>query len=78
MPYLTDLSDELTVTTTAVLALATWLFTVFLAAWMDRSAYRGPFELLIRRFTYKASTGSTVCVGAEAGETVAGTANETC
>jgi uncharacterized protein len=59
-PYLTDLSDELTVTTTAVLALATWLFTVFLAAWMDRSSYRGPFELLIRRFTYKASTSSTV------------------
>jgi uncharacterized membrane protein YeiB len=59
-PYLADLSDDLTVTTTAVLALATWLFTVFIAAWMDRSAYRGPFELLIRRFTYKAATGSTV------------------
>jgi uncharacterized membrane protein YeiB len=55
-PYLADLSDELTVTTTAVLALATWLFTVFLAAWMDRSSYRGPFELLIRRFTYKHRT----------------------
>jgi uncharacterized protein len=59
-PYLADLSDDLTVTTTAVLALATWLFTVFIAAWMDRSAYRGPFELLIRRFIYKTATGSTV------------------
>jgi uncharacterized protein len=63
-PYLADLSDDLTVTTTAVLALATWLFTVFLAAWMDRSSYRGPFELLIRRFTYKASTGSPVVTSA--------------
>jgi uncharacterized protein len=55
-PYLADLSDDLIVTMTAVLALATWLFTVLLAARMHRASHRGPFELLIRRFTYRSST----------------------
>jgi uncharacterized membrane protein YeiB len=31
----------------------TWLATVFLAERMDRVAYRGPFEVLIRSFTYR-------------------------
>ena len=52
-PYLLDLSDNLTVATNAVLAFAIWLSTVFLAAWMDRQSYRGPLEVLIRRFTYR-------------------------
>ncbi len=51
-PYLLDLSDVLTVTTTALLALATWLGTVLLADRMRRSGSRGPFEVLIRRVTY--------------------------
>ncbi|MDX3003360.1 DUF418 domain-containing protein [Kribbella solani] len=51
-PYLLDLSDNLTTTTTALLAVATWLATVLLADRMRRANYRGPFELLIRRITY--------------------------
>ncbi|TCC33649.1 DUF418 domain-containing protein [Kribbella sindirgiensis] len=52
-PYLLDLSDTLTTTTTALLAVATWLATVLLADRMRRANYRGPFELLIRRITYQ-------------------------
>ncbi len=51
-PYLLDLSDTLTVTTTALLAMGTWLATVVLADWMRRSGHRGPFEVLTRRVTY--------------------------
>ncbi|WP_405057586.1 DUF418 domain-containing protein [Kribbella sp. NBC_01505] len=51
-PYLLDLSRTLTVTTTALLAIATWLATVLLAERMRRLNYRGPFEKLIRWFTY--------------------------
>jgi len=56
-PYLLDLSDTLTVTTTALLAVATWLATVLLADRMRRSGNRGPFEVLIRRVTYGAGVG---------------------
>ena len=52
-PYLLDLSDTLTTTTTALLAVVTWLATVLLADRMRRADYRGPFELLIRRITYQ-------------------------
>ncbi|WP_432948948.1 DUF418 domain-containing protein [Kribbella sp. CA-253562] len=52
-PYLLDLSDTLTVATTAVLATATWTLTVLLADRMRRAGHRGPFEILIRRFTYR-------------------------
>ncbi|GGR41747.1 putative membrane protein YeiB [Nocardioides luteus] len=52
-PFLLDLSDELTVTTTAPLALVTWLATVGLAGWMSRARLRGPFETLVRRVTYR-------------------------
>jgi uncharacterized membrane protein YeiB len=52
-PYLLDLSDTLTTTTTVLLAVATWLATVLLADRMRRANYRGPFELLIRRITYQ-------------------------
>jgi uncharacterized protein len=51
-PFLLDLSDDLTVATTALLATCTWLTTVALADWMRRSGRRGPFEALIRRVTY--------------------------
>ncbi|GAA1605467.1 DUF418 domain-containing protein [Kribbella karoonensis] len=51
-PYLLDLSNTLTTTTTAILAVATWLGTVLLADRMRRASYRGPFEVLIRRITY--------------------------
>jgi uncharacterized protein len=52
-PYLLDLSGTLTVATTALLAFGTWLVTVFLADRMRRADYRGPFEILIRRVTYR-------------------------
>jgi uncharacterized protein len=51
-PYLLDLSDVMTVTTTALLAVATWLATVVLADRMSQAGNRGPFELLVRRVTY--------------------------
>ncbi|MEU0289767.1 DUF418 domain-containing protein [Streptomyces sp. NPDC006147] len=51
-PFLLDLSGTLTVTTTALLALATWTGTVLLAHQMHRRGHRGPFEVLARRVTY--------------------------
>lgn len=52
-PFLLDLSGTLSVTGTAVLALATWAGTVVLAEWMRRTGQRGPFEVLVRRVTYR-------------------------
>ena len=52
-PFLLDLSDTLTVATTALLAVATWLITVALAEWMRRTGRRGPFDVLVRRVTYR-------------------------
>ena len=52
-PFLLGLADDLSVATTALLAVATWLGTVFLASRMARTDYRGPFELLVRRVTYR-------------------------
>lgn len=54
-PFLLNLSGTLTVATTALLAATTWLITVALADWMRRTARRGPFEALVRRFTYRQS-----------------------
>ena len=51
-PFLLDLSDELTVATTALLATGVWIGTVVLADWMAHRGNRGPFELLVRRVTY--------------------------
>ncbi len=51
-PYLLDLSGTLTVASTALLALLTWLATVAIADRMRRADYRGPFEILLRRVTY--------------------------
>jgi uncharacterized protein len=52
-PFLLDLSGTLTIATTALLAVATWLTTVALADWMRRTGRRGPFEVLTRRVTYR-------------------------
>jgi uncharacterized protein len=51
-PFLLDLSGHLTVATTALLAVTTWLATVVMAEQMRRVGHRGPFELLVRRVTY--------------------------
>ncbi|WP_040454764.1 DUF418 domain-containing protein [Kribbella catacumbae] len=61
-PYFADLSDNLTVVTTALLAIATWLGTVVLAYQLHLRSYRGPMELLIRRFSYGRSSGSISAV----------------
>ncbi len=52
-PFLLGLAGRLTVTTTALLATATWLTTVVVAARLARAGRRGPFELLLRRATYR-------------------------
>jgi uncharacterized protein len=52
-PYVLDLSDDLAVTSTAALAIATWLATVALAELMRRHNARGPAEVLLRRLTYR-------------------------
>ena len=52
-PALLGLSDDLTVATNALLAVATWLGTVVLADWMRRTGRRGPFEVLVRKVTYR-------------------------
>ncbi|GGF91210.1 hypothetical protein GCM10007304_01450 [Rhodococcoides trifolii] len=51
-PALLDLSDDLSVLGVALLAVATWVFTVLLAHRIQRSGSRGPFETLVRRVTY--------------------------
>lgn len=52
-PYVLDLSTTLTITTTAFLATATWLSTVLLANHLHHHGHRGPFESIMRRFTYR-------------------------
>ncbi|MFC0627915.1 DUF418 domain-containing protein [Kribbella deserti] len=52
-PYALDLTPQLSVTTVAALAIGTWLATVFLADWMRRHNRRGPFEVLLRKLTYR-------------------------
>jgi uncharacterized protein len=52
-PFLLDLAGTLTVAGTALLAVATWAATVALAERMRRTGNRGPFELLVRRVTYR-------------------------
>jgi uncharacterized protein len=61
-PYLGGLADDLTVTTTALPATATWLTTVLMADWMRRTGRRGPMEGPIRRFTYRTSSASISAV----------------
>jgi uncharacterized membrane protein YeiB len=40
--------------TSAVVAIAIWTFSVYVAGWMERRNYRGPAETLLRRLTYRA------------------------
>jgi uncharacterized membrane protein YeiB len=50
--FLLDLSDTMTVTSTALLAVATWAGTVAIADRLQHRENRGPFETLVRRVTY--------------------------
>jgi uncharacterized membrane protein YeiB len=40
--------------TAAVIAIAVWICSVYVAKWMEQRAYRGPAETLLRRLTYRA------------------------
>ncbi|UYM07135.1 DUF418 domain-containing protein [Solicola gregarius] len=59
-PFLLDLSATLTVASTALLATGTWLVTVVLADRMRRTGQRGPFEVLVRRVTYRQPRRATL------------------
>lgn len=52
-PFLLDLGRQMTLWQSALLASATWLLTVGMATWMQRVGMRGPFEVLLRRLTYR-------------------------
>ncbi|MFC0628863.1 DUF418 domain-containing protein [Kribbella deserti] len=52
-PYLLDLGSSLRIWQTALLAIVTWAATVAMAEAMRRKGWRGPFEVLLRRLTYR-------------------------
>jgi uncharacterized protein len=52
-PFMLGLADDLSVTATALIAIAVWTATVVLAEWMRRTRRRGPFETLTRRISYQ-------------------------
>ncbi len=55
-PFLLNMSTKFTVSTAMLLGFGTWLLTVAMADWMRRTGRRGPFEILLRRVTYRPST----------------------
>jgi uncharacterized protein len=55
-PYLLDLGSHLTLWQSVLLALGTWGLTVLMADLMRRRGLRGPFEVLLRRLTYRNQT----------------------
>ncbi|MFF1821850.1 DUF418 domain-containing protein [Kribbella sp. NPDC058245] len=55
-PFLLDLGHTMTLWQSVILAIATWSLTVFLADLMRRRDLRGPFEVLLRRLTYRNQT----------------------
>lgn len=57
-PYLLDLSTDLGVTATALLACCTWLATVWLGDRMRAAGRRGPVETFARRATYGAGAAA--------------------
>lgn len=59
-PYLLGLGETWGPAPTAALAVATWLATVFAAELMRRADHRGPFEILLRRLTYRNARPSSV------------------
>lgn len=54
-PYTLNLGAQFgaPLTTTAVIAAAVWLISVYVAGWMEQRAYRGPAETLLRRLMYR-------------------------
>lgn len=62
-PYAFNLTPHLTVTTLAAIAVATWLATVVFANWMHHRGLRGPFEVLLRRLTYRDKTAGDAASG---------------
>lgn len=45
--------------TAAVVAIVVWMFSLYAAEWMERRAYRGPAETLLRRLMYRAPIPGT-------------------
>lgn len=56
MPYTLGLGATLGTAEVAVVALATWLVSLLLAALLRRAGRRGPAEALLRRLTYRRAT----------------------
>jgi len=55
-PFLFDLGHRMTLWQSVLLAVATWSLTVCVADLMRRRGSRGPFEVLLRRLTYRRQT----------------------
>ncbi|MGC4941060.1 DUF418 domain-containing protein [Kribbella sp. DT2] len=52
-PWLLDLGHTMPLWQSAILAVVTWAVTVVIAELLRRGGYRGPFEVLLRRLTYR-------------------------
>lgn len=56
LPYTFDLGARLGVAATAAISVATWAGTVVVASLLARASLRGPFEVLLRKLTYRSRT----------------------
>ncbi|MDP4510114.1 DUF418 domain-containing protein [Nonomuraea turcica] len=57
-PFTLDLGGDLGFADAAGLAVAIWAVSILLAEWMRRAGYRGPAEAMLRRLTYRRSSGA--------------------
>lgn len=51
-PYVGGLGAHMGQASSTIIAIVTWVLSVFLAEWMSRYRYRGPAEVLLRKITY--------------------------
>lgn len=51
-PYVGGLGASMGQASSTVIAIVTWMLSVFLADWMHRYRYRGPAEVFLRKITY--------------------------
>lgn len=51
-PYVGGLGASMGQASSTVIAIVTWMLSVFLANWMHRYRYRGPAEVFLRKITY--------------------------
>jgi uncharacterized protein len=57
-PFTLDLGDDLGFAAASGISVAIWAASVGLAEWMRRAGHRGPAEVLLRRLTYRRSSGA--------------------